>query len=117
MLTLGRHGSSRGRKGEGTMDTRTMNRRGLMRAASGFIIAAGLALACTDSSGPTGTGTKLPNSPFLVSSPVPDPSQFSSSGAGALSGTVGYVSLPPGAFPDGVNANIRDLRTGISVTA
>ena len=81
------------------------------------LVMASLALACTDSSGPAGTVTKLPNSPFLVSSPVPDPSPSSSSGVGAQSGVVVYVSLPPGAIPTGFSATIRDLRSGSSVTA
>ncbi len=96
------------------MGTRVLKGTSLVRAAIGIIITAGLALACSDSQGPTGPGP----SPFLVSSPVPDPSTTASKVvASLLNPAVVYVSLPPGAIPNGVTATIRDLQTGSSVTA
>jgi Tol biopolymer transport system component len=56
-------------------------------------------------------------SPLLVSNPVPDPSPTSRAATSLLAQGVVYVSLPPGTISNGVNANIRDLRTGSSVTA
>jgi alpha-tubulin suppressor-like RCC1 family protein len=97
-----------------TVITKLMNRWSVVRAAVG-LIAAGLVFACTDSQAPSVSDTGP--SPFLVSSPVPDPSPSSSgAGTGRLSATVVYISLPPGAIPNGVNATIRDLRTGSAVT-
>lgn len=57
-------------------------------------------------------------SPFLVSSPVPDPSPSAPGTRTArVSAAVVYVSLAPGAIPNGVSATIQDLHTGSSVTA
>lgn len=95
-----------------------------MHAAGSLIIAAGLLLGCNDTTGPTDAGPIAPSAgAFIVSSPVPDPSASPSGTVGSrfvpftLPSSVVYVSLPPGAIPQGVTANIRDLRTGSNVTA
>jgi alpha-tubulin suppressor-like RCC1 family protein len=57
-------------------------------------------------------------SPVLVSSPVPGPSPSAfRAGPASRSPTSVYVSLPPGAIPDGVSASIRDLATGSNSSA
>jgi alpha-tubulin suppressor-like RCC1 family protein len=65
----------------------------------------------------------LSSAPFVVSGPLPDlpPSAsrvtFSRVAISALDPSVVYVSLPPGAIPNGVSATIHDGRTGSVVTA
>jgi alpha-tubulin suppressor-like RCC1 family protein len=98
-----------------SMDAPIKMRGGLGHAAVGLLIVLGLVLGCTDSQAPSVSDTGP--SPFLVSSPVPDPSPSSSvAGTGRLSATAVYVSLPPGTIPNGINATIRDLRTDSRVT-
>jgi len=93
-----------------------MNVGSVIRAAGGILIVAGLALACTDSQAPS-VGDTGP-SPFLVSSPVPDPSPSSGvATTSRFSAAVVYVSLPAGAIPNGITAIIHNLRSGSSVTA
>jgi alpha-tubulin suppressor-like RCC1 family protein len=106
------------------MMTRTMHGKRLGRAAIATILVVGLALACSDTPGPTDNGTTVPPAgAFLVSSPVPDPSASAAGVATSrrtlllLDPSVVYVSLPPGSIPDGVSATIQDLRIGSGVTA
>lgn len=82
-----------------------------LRRANGLILAATAmaAVACSDSSGPSGRhSNQIPA--LLLSAPVsPVSSRRSGSPSIAASGSlVVYVSLPPGAVPDGVSASIRD---------
>jgi hypothetical protein len=68
-------------------------------------------IGCTDSGGPSGAPTnQLPS--LSVSSPVNLPA---SGGADLVVGTA-WVSLPPGAVPNGVTATIRDGRSGASLS-
>lgn len=98
------------------MDPRTMNRRRLGWRIGWLLAASGLALACSDSQDPAaGTADPLP---FVVSSPVQGPRLSApAAGAAALTPTVVYISLPPGAIPGGRRAAIRDLRICCGVTA
>lgn len=85
---------------------------------SGLLLAATLALACTDSQAPGG-GQSPPPSPFIVSSPFAMPLSLSAGLAvtgSSASGEV-YISLPPGSIPDGSTATILDPRVGSSTIA
>lgn len=90
----------------------------LTRAAGGILAATGLAVACTDSQEPGG-GQTAPPSPFIVSSPLAmplSPSASLAASGSAVSGVV-YISLPPGAIPDGRTVTIRDTRLGSIASA
>jgi alpha-tubulin suppressor-like RCC1 family protein len=99
------------------MVTRILRGEGLVHTASGIIIVASLALACSDAEGPS----QPPITPaaFIVSNPVQplEPAVTGASTGATFEPTVVYISLPPGAIPNGVTATIRNLRTGTSVTA
>ncbi len=96
------------------MGTKKRIRTSLARGAGSLVAVATLALACSDSQGPAGAGkTPLP-SPFVVSGPVPAPPSASVDVARLESSAspVVYVSLPPGAIPDGRTVTILDSRAG-----
>lgn len=92
-------------------------------AGSSILLAALLAsvTACSDGTGPRKL-TTLPDSlpSLIVSGPVHGLgglASFTASAPGASgSGSVAYVSLPPGSVPAGLEATIRDLATGLVVT-
>jgi len=95
----------------------------MMRSKSrgGLVALVSLALACSDAAMPPDSVTPLLPTPFVVSNPVPGiapaPGVAPATRSASSGSSVSYVSLPPGAIPHGVTANIRDLRTGSSVTA
>jgi len=104
----------------------TMNRPVVMLRFRAFAIAlalAGLAAGCSNEleSGDKETTPvgNTPSSPFVVSSPVLGasiaPSRTGTSAS--LGSTVVYVSLPPGAMPDGGTVTITNTHLGSSVTA
>ncbi len=80
------------------------------------------AAGCTDTSGPGGNKPLVADSlpSLIVSGPVRGPGGVGSVTASAArasgSGSVAYVSLPPGSVPTGLAATIRDLATGLVVT-
>jgi alpha-tubulin suppressor-like RCC1 family protein len=87
--------------------------RPIMRLTHAGVAVAILALACSDAQEPL-VEKPLPPSPFVVSSPVPGRAAAQTGVTLASSGasTVVYVSLPPGAIPDGRAATIRDTHLG-----
>ena len=95
---------------------RAVAKRRLLLLGAG-VAAARLALACSESQGPS--QAPIDQGAFIVSSPVQpvEPAVRVGSAGVALEPTVVYISLPPGAIPNGFAATIRDLRTSSSVTA
>ena len=71
-----------------------------------------VAIVCTTDGPPAST-------PFVVSSPVPLPPSATAgiARAGSANATVVYVSLPPGAIPDGGTATLQDGRVGSGTSA
>jgi hypothetical protein len=88
-----------------------------LHLAAASVAAAILALACSETQGPS--QTPIHPGAFIVSSPVQalEPAVTVRSAGATFEPTVVYVSLPPGSIPKGFTATIRDLRTGSSVTA
>ena len=78
-----------------------------------------LAMACSQGpTGPAAGGAALPSAPFVISSPVPNPSATAPAAAGAhlVAPMTVYISLPSGTFPTGISANIQVSRTGSTAT-
>ncbi|MGD8866424.1 MAG: Ig-like domain-containing protein [Gemmatimonadales bacterium] len=77
------------------------------------------ASACNDVGGPSEEIIPPPPSPAIISNPVAGAAESASGVSLSGSSTAGvvYVSVPPGSFPDGEQATIRNRATGAEATA
>ena len=85
-----------------------------------FVVVVGFAwlLGCQDAAGPRPRPSQGPSTPLIVSAPVMPPSVASGAATARLVGgdSVVFVSAPPGSFPGGAFATIRNRATGSVVT-